>query len=54
MTTEDFVNEIYINLIDQGWTLNDIDECDFFYYMDLLIFKAHKEADKRLTFIDQI
>lgn len=54
MTHNDFIKEIYTQLIDDNWTLNDIDEMDFFYYLDLLIYKANKKEKKDIVFIDQV
>jgi len=48
MTLAGFMKETYLQLIDQGWALDDIDEMDFFYYMDLLIFKANQKGTKTL------
>jgi len=45
------MKEVYLQLIEQGWTLFDIDEMDFFFYLDLLIYKANK---KETVTIDQI
>lgn len=39
-------------LLEQQWTLQDIDEMDFFYYLDLLIFKA-RQREPRAT-IDRV
>lgn len=50
----DFIKEIYLDLLEQGWTLKDIDDMDIFFYFDILVYKANKgERDKRVT-IDQI
>ncbi len=46
------MKEVYLNLMEEGWTLTDIDETDFFYYLDLLSYKANK-GQKKVT-IDQI
>jgi len=54
MSPSNFIKEVYLQLIEQGWTLNDIDEMDFFYYFDLLIFKAEKEESNKHGFIDQV
>ena len=37
------MKETYWNLLDKDWTLNDIDEMDIYYYIDLLLYKANKE-----------
>jgi len=34
---------MYINLLENGWTLNQIDNMDILFYMDLLSYKANKE-----------
>jgi len=52
MTLAGFMKETYLQLIDQGWALDDIDEMDFFYYMDLLIFKSNKKEPKH--YIDSV
>jgi hypothetical protein len=33
----------YLNHMENGYTFEQIDELDFFYYMDLLIYKAGKK-----------
>jgi hypothetical protein len=48
------MKEIYLGLIEQKWTLSQIDEMDFFYYFDLLIYKANKEEQQRYVTIDQV
>jgi len=35
-----------------GWTLNDIDDMDLYYYLDLLSYKANKEVKKQVTAMD--
>jgi hypothetical protein len=42
------MKEIYSQLLEQGWTLNDIDEMDIFYYFDILIYRANKEYRQNL------
>lgn len=43
------MKEIYSQLLEQGWTLNDIDEMDIFYYFDILIYRANKEYRQNLN-----
>jgi hypothetical protein len=50
----DFIKEFYLSLLEQGWTLNDIDEMDFFWYLDLMVYKANKEEKKKYTSIDKV
>ena len=52
MTLSEFIAEVYLQLIEQGWTLQSIDEMDFFYYMDLLIHKANKKEP--VQYIDSV
>jgi hypothetical protein len=46
------MKEVYLRLMEEGWTLTAIDEMDFFYYLDLLSYKANK-GQRKVT-IDQI
>jgi len=48
------MKEVYLTLFEEGWNLNDIDEMDFFFYIDLLAYKARKEDKKQRTTIDQL
>lgn len=34
------MKEIYLGLFKEGWSLPCIDDMDFFYYLDLLLYKA--------------
>jgi hypothetical protein len=43
------MKEIYSQLLEQGWTLNDIDEMEIFYYFDILIYRANKEYRQNLN-----
>lgn len=54
MSPLDFIKEFYLSLLEQGWTLNDIDEMDFFWYLDLMVYKANKEEKKKYTSIDKV
>lgn len=54
MSSSNFMKEIYLTLFEEGWTLNDIDAMDFFYYLDLLIYKANEKEKQRRVCIDQI
>jgi len=46
------MKEVYLGLMEEGWALSDIDEMDFFYYLDIRIYKANK--DNKVITIDQI
>lgn len=37
-----------MELLQNGWTLNDVDEMDVFYYFDILVYRANKEYKKNL------
>lgn len=43
---------MYLKLLKDGWTLNDIDDMDFYYYLDLLSYEANKEAKKQAVALD--
>ncbi|WP_279285253.1 hypothetical protein [Clostridium chromiireducens] len=38
-----------MKLLEQGWTLSDIDEMDVFYYFDILIYRSIKEYKQNLN-----
>lgn len=46
------MKEIYLKLLEEGWAFSDIENMDFFYYLDLLSYKENKN-DNRTT-IDQV
>lgn len=50
MDPQDFTDGLYLNLLKQGWTLNEIDTMDIVYYLHLLT----KEQRKEKTYIDRI
>ena len=50
MDPQDFIDNIYLSLLESNWTLNDIDSMDIIYYLKLLGKKA--ERDKK--YIDDI
>jgi len=43
LSLRDWIQEMYLGLMDDGWKLNDIDEMDLYWYIDLLLYKASKE-----------
>ncbi|MGG7163794.1 hypothetical protein [Clostridium ihumii] len=48
--------DIYSNLLKQEkWTMNDIDDMDIFYYIDVLAYtsKNNKEEKEKEIYIDQ-
>ncbi|MCQ4922186.1 hypothetical protein NE686_03760 [Tissierella carlieri] len=50
MDPEDFIDNIYLALLESNWTMNEIDSMDIIYYLKLLGKKA--ERDKK--YIDDI
>jgi len=58
VSPSDFIKGIYLDLInDAGWTLESIDEMDFFYYLDLMLYNSTNEKsewDRPSAYIDQI
>lgn len=44
---------IYLDLMKQGWTLNDIDTMDIFYYFEILAYRMRTEGNIFVG-IDQI
>ena len=36
MDPREFIDRLYLALIEQGWTLNEIDSMDVIYYLHLL------------------
>ncbi|WP_350342344.1 hypothetical protein PRVXT_001572 [Proteinivorax tanatarense] len=50
MDPQEFIEKLYIGLLDNGWTLNEIDSMDLIYYLKLL--KRRNGAKK--VYIDSI
>lgn len=50
MDPQEFIDKIYLALLEQGWTLNDIDTMDIIYYLKLLNRKRGNEK----VYIDSI
>lgn len=46
------MKETYLGLLENGWTLEDIDNMDIYYHLDLLSYKANKEVGKQVTALD--
>ena len=43
---------MYLGLLEKGWTLNDIDNMDIYYHLELLSYKANKAVKKQVTAMD--
>ena len=39
--------------MEDKWTLNDIDEMDFYYYLELLSYKANKGIKTEIQILDE-
>jgi hypothetical protein len=50
MAPQDFIDSLYLVLLDKGWTLNEIDNMDIMYYLKLLRRKMGEEK----VYIDEI
>lgn len=47
--------DIYSSLLEQGWTMSDIDGMDIFYYFEVLAYRNKKGNKKdEDVFIDQV
>ena len=44
------MDEMYLTLMENGWTMNDIDSMDMIYYLRLL----SKKAEKEKKYIDDV
>lgn len=50
MDPQDFIDSLYLVLLDRGWVLNEIDSMDIIYYLRLLTKKLGNEK----VYIDEI
>ncbi len=50
MEPQEFIDRLYLTLLEQGWTLNDIDSMDIIYYLSLL---NRKHIDEKV-YIDNV
>lgn len=50
MNPQDFIDNLYLSLLESGWTMNDIDTMDVIYYLKLL----GKRAETNKKYIDDI
>lgn len=47
--------DIYSNLLEQNWTMTDIDNMDILYYFEVLTYRNSKGNEKEQdVYIDQI
>lgn len=50
MDPQDFIDQLYLVLLEQGWTLNEIDSMDIIYYLKLMTKRLREEK----VYIDEI
>jgi hypothetical protein len=50
MAPQDFIDKLYLALLEKGWTLNEIDTMDIIYYLKLL----NKKLGTEKVYIDSI
>jgi hypothetical protein len=50
MAPQDFIDGLYLVLLDKGWTLNEIDSMDIIYYLKLMT----KRLGKEKVYIDSV
>lgn len=50
MNPHDFIDNLYISLLENNWTMNEIDSMDVMYYLKLLV----KRAEANKSYIDDI
>lgn len=49
------LKSVYLNLLKSGWKLNDIDEMDYYFFLELLDFKEEDTyEDTRPMYADEI
>jgi hypothetical protein len=48
------MKEFYLARMKEGWSLADVDEWDFFYYLDLLAYKVNNDPDSKKVYVNQI
>jgi len=54
ISPEDFMLSIYSHLLEQGWTMKDIDEMDIFYYFKVLAYRKRTRNKAPKGYIDQV
>lgn len=45
------MKEFYIELLENDWKMEDIDEMDIFFYLELLAYKARKEYNQNVEVV---
>ena len=50
MSPKEFIDKLYLSLLERGWTLNDIDSMDIIYYLKL----CKKKIESERAYIDNV
>lgn len=48
LTLDEWIKEFYIELLENDWKLNNIDDMDIYFYLDLLLYRAQKEYNQNV------
>ena len=51
-TLNEWMKETYLTLMNDNWKLNDIDEMDIYYYLDLTSYDANKGIRTQMETLD--
>ena len=46
------MKETYLSLLDDKWTMNEIDEMDIYYYIELNSYRANKGIKTQVQALD--
>lgn len=48
VSPKEYIKDIYLWIMSFGHSLTEIDNCDFFYLLDLLVYQANKEQEEKI------
>jgi hypothetical protein len=54
VSPDQFLLQLYDVLLQQGWTMNEIDEMDIFYYLKVLRYRIQMNQQATTGFIDHV
>jgi len=54
ISLQEYLLSFYDSLLQQGWSMQDIDEMDILYFFEILAYRKEKEAKANTAYIDQI
>ena len=52
MSFSDWLKEMYLGLLKDGWTMNDIETMDLYRYLELLSYEANKAIKTQSNALD--